>query len=194
MKRIIHWRPALVLLAPCAAAVVHAQGEGGPVERKSHTGCGAPHAERRAGSRRVTTCTAPAARTTASRSVRSLSSCPAGRGVIVDPPDGKLPVQPWAKAEADSRSLPERGYDDPTAHCFAAGVPRSLYVPSPFAFVQTPEYVVMVFERMSWRIIPLDRRPHLPDAHPPVAGRFGRPLGRRHARRRDRGTSTARPG
>jgi len=43
-------------------------------------------------------------------------------------------------------------------------VPRSLYVPSPFFIVQTPGYVVILLERMSWRIIPMDGRPHLPDA------------------------------
>ena len=88
---------------------------------------------------------------------------PANRGIVVDPPDGKLPFQEWARAETASRALPERGYDDPTAHCFPAGVPRSLYVPSPFEIVQTPGYVLMMFERMSWRIIPLDGRAHLPD-------------------------------
>ena len=56
---------------------------------------------------------------------------PPGRGVIIDPSDGTLPEQPWAQAEQVSRELPERGYDDPTAHCFVAGVPRSLYVPAP---------------------------------------------------------------
>src|SRR5262249_7017432 len=43
---------------------------------------------------------------------------PAGRGIITDPPDGILPMQPWAVQERVSRNLPERGYDDPTAHCF----------------------------------------------------------------------------
>jgi hypothetical protein len=41
---------------------------------------------------------------------------PGGRGIVVDPPDGELPLQPWAKAEQESRVRPERGYDDPTAH------------------------------------------------------------------------------
>ena len=31
------------------------------------------------------------------------------------------------QGRAESRKLPERGYDDPTAHCFVAGVPRSMY-------------------------------------------------------------------
>jgi hypothetical protein len=88
---------------------------------------------------------------------------PSGRGVIVDPADGNLPMQAWAKAEAANRKAPERGYDDPTAHCFVAGVPRSMYVPSPLQIVQTPGYLVVLHERMSWRTIPLDGRAHLPD-------------------------------
>jgi hypothetical protein len=89
---------------------------------------------------------------------------PGGRGIIVDPPDGKLPLQPWAKAELENRVRPERGYDDPTAHCFVAGVPRSMYVPSPMQILQPPGYVVLLFERMSWRTVPLDGRPHIPDS------------------------------
>jgi len=89
---------------------------------------------------------------------------PGTQGVVVDPPDGKLPYQPWARAERINRELPERGYDDPTAHCFVAGVPRSMYTPSPYQILQPPGYIVMLFERMSWRQIPLDGRPHLPES------------------------------
>ncbi len=88
---------------------------------------------------------------------------PPGRGVVIDPPDGLLPMQPWAEAEQESRILPERGYDDPTAHCFVAGVPRSLYVPAPFHILQTSDTVVFLHERMAWRTVPLDGRAHLPD-------------------------------
>jgi hypothetical protein len=88
---------------------------------------------------------------------------PGSRGVVVDPADGRLPYQPWARAERNERELPHRGYDDPTAHCFVAGVPRSIYTPSPFQILQTPEYVVLLFERMNWRQIPLDGRAHIPD-------------------------------
>ena len=88
---------------------------------------------------------------------------PATQGVVIDPPDRALPYQPWARAERISRELIHRGYDDPTAHCFVAGLPRSSYVPSPFQIIQTPGYVVQLFERMSWRLIPLDGRAHIPD-------------------------------
>ena len=91
---------------------------------------------------------------------------PGGQGIIVDPPDGKLPMQEWARAELKTRQTPARGYDDPTAHCvMAAGVPRGFYVPSPFFFMQTPTHLVVLFERMAWRQIPIDpNRKHLPDS------------------------------
>ena len=94
---------------------------------------------------------------------------PAGRALIVDPPDGKLPAQPWAVKEKASRDLTERGYDDPTAHCFPQGVPRSMYIPQGIELVQTPDYIVFLFERTSWRIVPIldqekARRAHLPDS------------------------------
>ncbi len=38
-----------------------------------------------------------------------------------------------------------------------------MYMPSPYQILQPPGYVVMLFERMSWRIIPLDGRAHIPD-------------------------------
>jgi hypothetical protein len=88
---------------------------------------------------------------------------PASRGVVVDPKDGSLPYQRWARAESIDRKLPHRGYDDPTAHCFVAGIPRSHYVPAPFQVLQTKDYVVVLFERMSWRHIALTPRPPLPD-------------------------------
>ena len=92
------------------------------------------------------------------------SGMPGGQGVIIDPPDGKLPMQDWARKVLALRQRPEYGYDDPTAQCTqAAGVPRSFYVPSPFHILQTPDHVAVLFERMSWRVIPLNRKTHVPD-------------------------------
>ena len=87
---------------------------------------------------------------------------PGGRGIVIDPPDGKLPFQPWAREERAARNSSLRGYDDPTAHCFPAGVPRALYVPVPFQIVQTAETVATLHERMAWRVIALNRSRHLP--------------------------------
>jgi len=93
---------------------------------------------------------------------------PPGRGVIIDPPDGKLPMQPWAVQERTDRQQTERGYDDPTAHCFPAGLPRSMYVPTAFQLIQTSDHIVFFHERTSWRIVRLvdpekAGRAHLPD-------------------------------
>jgi hypothetical protein len=89
---------------------------------------------------------------------------PAARGVVIDPADGRLPYQPWARAEREYRDTSIRGYDDPTAHCFPPGVPRSIYVPTPFHIVQTRDWVATLHERMSWRLMSLTRTRHLPDA------------------------------
>ncbi len=91
-----------------------------------------------------------------------------GQGLLVDPPDGKLPLQPWAAEERVSRNLPERGYDDATAHCFPPGVPRAMWIPEGYEIIQTPDYIVFLHERVAWRIIPLvaagnTGRQHLPD-------------------------------
>jgi hypothetical protein len=87
-----------------------------------------------------------------------------GRGVVIDPPNLTLPLQPWALQERKDRNREERGYDDPTAHCFPAGVPRAMYVPTSFHFIQMPDYFVILHERVAWRIISLKARPHLPDS------------------------------
>jgi hypothetical protein len=80
---------------------------------------------------------------------------PPSRGHVIDPADGTLPYRAWARAERIDREQPYRGYDDPTAHCFVAGLPRSHYVPAPFFVLQTPEYIVVLHERMAWRLIRL---------------------------------------
>src|ERR1700682_4988995 len=38
---------------------------------------------------------------------------PGTKGVVIDPPDGKLPTRPWVRAERIERGLPLRGYGDP---------------------------------------------------------------------------------
>jgi hypothetical protein len=87
---------------------------------------------------------------------------PPSRGLVIDP-EGVLPYQEWARQERRAREEPHRGYDDPTAHCFVAGIPRSHYVPQPVHILQPPGYVVVLFERMSWRHIAMTPRPDLPD-------------------------------
>jgi hypothetical protein len=87
---------------------------------------------------------------------------PPSRGLVIDPP-GVLPYQEWARQERSAREEPHRGYEDPTAHCFVAGIPRSHYVPQPVHILQTAGFVVVLFERMAWRHIAMTPRPALPE-------------------------------
>ena len=85
---------------------------------------------------------------------------PAGHGVVVDPPNGKIPYQPWA-LEKKKDILEPHLFDDPQAHCWLSGVPRQMYTPFGFQILQPPGYVVLLYEAFhSYRIIPLDGRPH----------------------------------
>jgi hypothetical protein len=81
-----------------------------------------------------------------------------GKSLVVDPPDGKVPYQPWASAVRKEN----RGkYVEPNVPCFPSGVPRSLYVPTQIEILQTPGYLLILFERAhTYRIISTDGRPH----------------------------------
>ena len=58
---------------------------------------------------------------------------PGGPSVIADPPDGKLPYLPAARAKAnDNATHRER---DAVGHCHMHGVPRTMLPPFPMTFV-----------------------------------------------------------
>lgn len=87
---------------------------------------------------------------------------PAGKGVIVDPADGKIPYQPWALAKKKELAEHEM-YSDPQAHCYLSGVPRQMYTPFGFQILQPHGNVLLLYEAFhSYRVIPLDGRPHIP--------------------------------
>jgi hypothetical protein len=90
---------------------------------------------------------------------------------VTDPPDGKIPYQPWALARRNelivlSQQPTKPEHVDPRAYCFLAGVPRQTYeamAAGPHQIVQGAGYVVMVWEwAHSYRIIPLNGGPHVP--------------------------------
>lgn len=84
-----------------------------------------------------------------------------GKGAIVDPPDGKIPYQPWAAAKAKDLGA-HHMYEEPEAHCYLSGVPHEDYGPFGFQIIQTKGYLVMAWEaRHAFRIIPTDGRPHI---------------------------------
>jgi hypothetical protein len=95
---------------------------------------------------------------------RPKAEIPAGAGVIVDPPDGKIPYQPWARrkqADLEENHMAEQS----DAHCYVGGVPHIMFVPFGMRILQPPGYVVMTWEYMhAYRIVPLDARPH-PDSN-----------------------------
>lgn len=88
---------------------------------------------------------------------------PAGRGVIVDPPDGKIPYQPWAAAKRQE-NFDNRATADPLSKCFLAGVPRINYLSFPFQIFQTAKFVAIAYEYdHATRTISLDGSKHLED-------------------------------
>jgi hypothetical protein len=88
---------------------------------------------------------------------------PAGLGVIVDPPNGKIPYQPWAAAKRDE-NFKKRATEDPLSKCFLAGVPRLNYMPFPFQIFQTPDFVAMAYEYdHATRTVSLKNTKHMED-------------------------------
>jgi hypothetical protein len=106
------------------------------------------------------------ARNTASGSLEAHSASMGIRGgesSVVDPPDGKIPYQPWALAKR-TENFNTRATSDPMAKCFLPGVPRITYVPYPFQIFQTPNFIAITYEYVhASRTIHMDGTPHLDD-------------------------------
>jgi hypothetical protein len=88
--------------------------------------------------------------------------------LIVDPPDGKLPLTPQAKdrAAAAMRGRPVSAEDfNVFDRCITRGLPGVMmpgFYNHYYQIFQTPEYVVLMIEMIhDVRIIPLTDRPHL---------------------------------
>lgn len=84
---------------------------------------------------------------------------------VIDPADGKIPYQPWARAAQQDFAAhftnPRTGADiEPLARCAPAGVPKSLYWHG-YEIRQYPGYILFMFNSGS-RLIHLDGKPHLP--------------------------------
>ena len=89
------------------------------------------------------------------------------RPMIIDPPDGGVPLQPWAaeqRGEIMARQ-DELAHLDPRVKCLPSALPRA-HLPvgyNTYQVLQIPGYVVMLYEwNHLYRYIPLDGRPHLP--------------------------------
>jgi hypothetical protein len=83
------------------------------------------------------------------------------KGVITDPPDGRIPYQPWAR-EKQQDLAKNHMLEESDAHCLLGGFPHASFTPFGFRLLQPPGQIVMVWEFMhAYRVIPLDGRPHL---------------------------------
>jgi hypothetical protein len=86
----------------------------------------------------------------------------AGPSLVIDPPDRKIPYQPWAQELR--KNIVDR-FISPLASCFPPGVPRQAYAPAAHQIIQAPGYVVHLLEYShSYQIIPTTDAPHLSSA------------------------------
>jgi hypothetical protein len=98
----------------------------------------------------------------------------AGKSLVVDPADGKLPYQPWALAQRDVNRRPENAYLDNEGRCIMSGVPRIMLFT--FEVAYAPGYIVLVYDYVHHtRAIPMDGRAHLPNG---IRLWMGDPVGR----------------
>jgi hypothetical protein len=80
-----------------------------------------------------------------------------GPTMVVDTPDGKVPMQPWA--DVRRRENAQR-YLQQEAGCMLSGVPAGMYMTSLYQILQTRDYLVIQSEEHhAYRIIPLGERP-----------------------------------
>jgi len=93
---------------------------------------------------------------------------PRRAAMVVDPPDGRVPVQPWAEARRDydlAHLSDSWVHETPWVRCITRGVPGGMFPAgynNGYQIVQTPGFVVIVYEMLhESRIIPLDGRPHV---------------------------------
>ncbi len=91
--------------------------------------------------------------------------------LVVDPPDGKVPLKPSAEAKRDSdaaHSTDSYEYMSVWDRCITRGVPAGMFPAgynNAYEIVQTPGYVTILYEMIhEARVIPVDGSPHLPAA------------------------------
>ena len=90
--------------------------------------------------------------------------------MVVDPPDGRVPVMKWAedKRDYDIEHIPDAPeHETPWVRCITRGYPAGMFPAgynNAYEIIQIPGYVVLVLEMIhETRIIPIDGRPRLGD-------------------------------
>jgi len=89
--------------------------------------------------------------------------------LVIDPPDGRVPLRPEAEAGRDYASAHQGdSYEFMSVwdRCITRGVPGGMFPAgynNAYEILQSPGYVVILYEMIhEARVIPLDGRPHLP--------------------------------
>ena len=86
--------------------------------------------------------------------------------VIIDPPNGRLPYQEWARVKRtellwDMETPTELDQIDPEDRCLLLGAPRSNYR-GDLQILQNDGHIVILYEwAHAYRVIPMDDRPHV---------------------------------
>lgn len=90
------------------------------------------------------------------------------QAMVVDPPDGRVPVLKWAedKRDYDLAHIPDAPeHETPWVRCITRGYPAGMFPAgynNAYEIIQIPGYVVLVLEMIhETRIIPIDGRPRL---------------------------------
>ena len=85
---------------------------------------------------------------------------------VVDPPDGLIPYQPWAREikktqDYDLEHPTQPHHIDPQGRCLNI-IPRLMHYLTPYEVHQIPGFIVFQFElEHITRVIPLDGKPHI---------------------------------
>ena len=152
----------LVVLLVIASTAARAQWVKIPPPRGSGGSAGTP------------TATGPAPRLSDGRPDLSGIWEPANRYVTnlaADLRPEDVPFQPWAKSLYDERKTGSHSREDPPAHCLPQGVPRINAAPAPWKIVQSPGFIVILYEAFNlWRQIFFDGRELAVDVNPTWLG------------------------
>jgi hypothetical protein len=96
------------------------------------------------------------------------SNAPRGATIQAPPPMSTLPRTPTLKPGAEKFRVVREGQDTGQyAACNPPGVPQTFAVPYFFQIIQSPRYVVILYEYLHlYRVIPTDGTPHPVDPDP----------------------------
>ena len=85
-----------------------------------------------------------------------------GKSVVIDPPDGIIPYQPWALAQRNENRRSENAYLDNEGRCIVSGMPRIMLFTFEMQYAANDIVLFFGYGHVT-RFIHMDRRTHLPD-------------------------------